>query len=529
MLIVFGLTLILLVFILLFCVQNKVITPSADYTYSGDKIGVFGLTDDTSASELGVGWTRAPVTWIAYEKQKEKFDQAVQDLTNTKILATLRSVNSQKTTCYRELTGLGANDISCYPKNMDEYEEFIRSVVTSYKNDVDAWQIENEIYLSYGKYWNGDNEGEIDNFITLFNTAKSVIDEVDPGKAILAPGIALHNVDFDSNGNALLGGASEIDKQTFPIIEKNVARFYKEACGSFSIADIHLYHSVDSITNRIKWLGKIMDSSNCQKPIWATEVSGPDIEASDTDLAPEQKENIANEQAKELPLRIKKAFDAGVEKVFYFHFKDTPNSRGTQDQKLKNLGLVKDDGTKKPAFSEMQKLTGKIKEETKEPKKPDNPDKPSVPTTPAVPSSPQAPDTSGQNNSTSTPNSTSEENQNNNNNNTAVSGSSSPTGEQSQSSDSNELVLDTKKQTNIVQKPTQSNTSIKPSQDQTNTKRSLNRIPEQKNQNTQADTPADSIEKISMRKIFIDSLYKYYFFPPPMLYMYYLYEVIRSI
>ncbi len=127
---------------------------------------------------------------------------------------------------------------------------------------------------------------------------------------------------------------------------------FKRACPYFDVIDIHLYHTVESIPGRVRWLKSIMQEANCSKPIWSTEISGPQLaDRGDADEA------FYQDQAKELPVRLQAALDSGIEKVFYFHYRDgAPDA--APDIMYATLGLVTNDGRKKPAYKAMRKFTG---------------------------------------------------------------------------------------------------------------------------------------------------------------------------
>ena len=153
-------------------------------------VGVFGLPDDAAARDLGVTWTRvASPAWSEYENNRQKVLKRFDNFKSTKIIATIRAKYGAKTVCAVNLEeyvsdmaprlkkrvpkdrNLG-DLVSCMPKDIGStlpgsYRYFIRSVVKDLKGKVSAWQIENEVYSSSGKFWLGDKQGEFDNFIKL--------------------------------------------------------------------------------------------------------------------------------------------------------------------------------------------------------------------------------------------------------------------------------------------------------------------------------------------------------------------------
>lgn len=324
-------------------------------TPSADKVGVFGLENKQEADDLGVGWTRVPVWWNSYETQREKLEQRLKALEGVKVLATIRAVHLTKTNCPARAKPRLREQMSCPPRDIEEYKNFIREVVKNYKDKIAAWQIENEVYSGAVKYWVEDDLGSIDHFISLFKAVSEVIRQEDPGKIILAPGIALgRGIEFDAEGNVRFTESvlsPKLQREVFLTCQANVRKAFKELCGYFDVADIHLYHTVESIPNRVKLLKKLMQEEGCTKPIWSTEIAGPQLWDRNAT------EEFYAAQAKELPLRLSAALDSGVEKVFYFHYRDG-EKKSSPDIIFATCGLVAANGKKKPAYFAMQKFMG---------------------------------------------------------------------------------------------------------------------------------------------------------------------------
>lgn len=335
-----------------------------------DKIGVFGLPDDAAANDLGVTWTRfAFPQWKQYLANPTSFDDRLSKLHTTKVIATIRSVNDKDMVeCGQDPDALLAvahatdqvpqgksiyDFISCMPKDLDStkkgsYRDFITQAVAAGKGKVDAWQIENEVYSTITRFWLGDARGEFDNFITLFTTTSKMIRTLDPSTPILAPGITLGHTDFNQTGTPQ--PATTAQQKGVDIIDTNVRRLFTDACSNFDVIDLHLYYTVESIPGRVAWLQKIMNETGCIKPIWSTEISGPDPFGKQT-LTDAQ---FVQQQADELGLRLQTAFNSGIEKVIYFIYQQVS---GSTDQGVAKLGLVDDEGIPKSAYAQMQAFT----------------------------------------------------------------------------------------------------------------------------------------------------------------------------
>lgn len=340
----------------------------ADVILPKDKLGIFGLPDDSAANDLGAGWTRAGLLWKNYDQNPGIFDQQQENLVATNTLYTIRAVSGTKTNCYIDPATLNkyrsrltqeqlanpATVMSCFPKDMAEYNNFISNLIGKYKGSVQAWQIENEVFGQQINYWSGDKTaGEIDNYLTLLKNASREIKKADPSATILAAGIILPNpAEFDDNGYLLPINGNEKAKLVAQTVEKNVSKLLQTDCADFDIIDFHFYHTIESIPNRVKWLKRLMAQTNCAKPIWTTEESGPDPDDPAYQGALSI-QNMPKESAKDLPLRMRALADAGVEKIFYLPYQDYSLNTLT-----KNVGLVDKFNRKKPLYTIFQRVSG---------------------------------------------------------------------------------------------------------------------------------------------------------------------------
>jgi hypothetical protein len=300
------------------------------------------------------------LTWAGFEKNKEGFNKRLQNLKNVKVIITIRATHPRKiripawAKAYLVKHPDAGKSASCPPKNIEEYKKFIREAVRMYKDKVAAWQIENEVYLSR-QFWVEDKQWSIQEFIPVFKAAAQVIREEDPGKPILAPGIAFINAEFDSSGKLTGFTGSKASKSAqmrgFEAWSGNIRSVFVKACRYFDVVDVHLYGDIESYSGKVIWVKAMMKETNCNKQIWATEISGPKLQS-----LSEVNGAFYEAQAKELPLRLQAAFDAGVEKAFYFLYRD--GTTNPKDIIYTTCGLVTKDGEKKPAYRALEKFMG---------------------------------------------------------------------------------------------------------------------------------------------------------------------------
>ncbi len=328
---------------------------------SADQVGVFALEKTSQARDLGVGWTRLPLNWARFEKNKEGFNRHLKALKGVKVIVTIRATHPRKldipswAKAYAMTHPGAGKTVSCPPKDIEEYKRFVREVVRKYKDKVAAWQIENEIYFSR-KFWIEDEQWSVQEFIPVLKAASQVIREEDPGKPILAPGIAFIKVKFDSNGNFVRFTGTKADRTTQEKVlaawTRNVRMVFSEGRQCFDVVDVHLYDEIEDYYGKVMWVKRMMKETDCEKPIWATEISGPKL----TNLK-NANEKFRRDQARELGPRLQTALDAGVEKVFYFLYRD--GTSNPNDIIYTTCGLVTKDGRKKPAYKAMQEFMGR--------------------------------------------------------------------------------------------------------------------------------------------------------------------------
>jgi hypothetical protein len=131
------------------------------------------------------------------------------------------------------------------PKNLSDWQNYVRTVVTRYKGRIEAYEIWNEPNLL--NYYSGSPE----EMITLAREAYTIIKEVDPAALVVAPSAVGPT------------GAAWLDQ------------YFK--LGGASYADIIGYHfymgaaEPELMLERIREVQRVMAKSNINKPLWDTE------------------------------------------------------------------------------------------------------------------------------------------------------------------------------------------------------------------------------------------------------------------
>jgi len=386
-----GIIILITVFVILNR-SNADITPNPQLS---DRIGVFGLVNPEMAEDLRVGWTRYPIVWTEWEEFRNSgtltpkiraLDRFRQRNPGVKIIITLDSNHPTKTKCFMDdpvfrqqhnitdkLYATFRPKANCPPKNLSEYKEYVRDIVTVGKDFVTAWQIGNEVFATPRwdtVFYNGpfDDPNEID-YLDEFNAAYTTIKEIDPNAVIVSPGINFHRSEFDNLLNHIqLSDPDEQEK--WNNIAINFSKLIINNCNKIDMVDIHLYHTIASIPNRVKWTSKVLNESNCNKPIISTEIAGPNPIPGSTEF-----ENyILNDsqfqadQANDLQTRITLALNNGIQATLWFYSQDLktaqeiidnyndPEYSSASNILLSKFGLVEKDGDFKPAYYKLQTL-----------------------------------------------------------------------------------------------------------------------------------------------------------------------------
>ncbi len=324
-----------------------------------ERFGITGGTQGQDVSrlvqELGVGWMRIPVNWYEVEPREglslwKQVEEAVAEhkraYPGLHFVVTLRA----KSPWASEKAPAGVSPrASLPPRDLDAYYRFVFGMATRGRGVVDCWQIENE--EDSGAWW----AGTATEYLALLQTAHRAIRAADPDAKIMLGGFTSELTTVaaglargvDKNEIARqLGVKGPVDPRAEAWLRPQLDQMEAILAGAgpyVDVVDIHLYNDYHSIPDRVQWLRDRMRAHGYEKPIWATEVGGPDI-AVDPFSETAQAEQVAK--------RVALTLGSGVQKIFWLGLHDMQN----QGPRWDNLGLVTRGGVKKPAFPVYQTL-----------------------------------------------------------------------------------------------------------------------------------------------------------------------------
>jgi hypothetical protein len=110
--------------------------------------------------------------------------------------------------------------------------------------------------------------------------------------------------------------------------------------GRYDVADVHLYHRVESIPSKVSWVRERARG----RPVAATEVAGPD------ERSGEAYSDEAN--ARDLEARIPAVLAAGASHAFWLGMAEAP----TADRLGRTVALTRTGASRKPSFEVYRKV-----------------------------------------------------------------------------------------------------------------------------------------------------------------------------
>lgn len=258
---------------------------------------------------MGAGWVRDEFNWARIEPVKGEYHWELADAAvEAAVKADLKIVG---------LIAYWAPWVEPYSdESYEAYSGFVSKVVDRYKDRIGHWEIWNE--PNSPTYWTGTPK----EYVRLLKEAYRGALKADPECRIL------------------IGGISHIDTFFLEKVYDSGAKYY------FHIMNIHPYRTpsqpVYVFRSEMKALKELMsreestEDDSSVKPIWFTEVGYPG--------GTEESREV---QADFVTHFMLQARASGVEKVFWYDFRDDGDNKGDPEH---NFGLIQRDWNPKPAY-----------------------------------------------------------------------------------------------------------------------------------------------------------------------------------
>ncbi len=313
----------------------------------------FGAVDTfdnpQAATQLGAGWTRVRFPWA--DMQPNDSGQW-----NTSFFTDAQL--ARELAAGREVVGLIVNtppwalqdsSVPGVPRGLylrdddpnNLWATFVRRIVNQYAGRINHWIIWNEPDIwepSYpGRTWGGNEK----DFLQLLRVAYNVTKQTNPNAIVH---LSAFTYWWDVNY-----GRTPFFKRLLDEMQKDRAaadhNYY------FDVASVNLYFSPDQIYDLTAWHHQQMLAHGFDKPVWLTETNA----APSTDPAwpvPNAKFTITlDEQAHFIIQSMAMALAAGANRVAIYKMADVANDRAANPEPF---GLVRQDGSRRPAFSAFQ-------------------------------------------------------------------------------------------------------------------------------------------------------------------------------
>ncbi len=302
-----------------------------------------------AATQLGAGWTRVRFPWA--DMQPNDSGQW-----NTSFFTDAQL--ARELAAGREVVGLIVNtppwalqdgNVPGVPSGLylrdddpnNLWAAFVRRIVSQYAGRINHWIIWNEPDIwepSYpGRTWGGDEK----DFLQLLRVAYNVIKQTNPNATVHLSAFTYY---WDVNY-----GRTPFFQRLLDEMQKD--RAAAEHNYYFDVASANLYFRPDNIYDLIAWHHQQMLAHGFDKPLWLTETNA----APSTDPAwpvPNPTFSITlDEQAHFIIESMAMALAAGADRVAIYKMADVPADRAANPEPF---GLVRQDGSRRPAFSAFQ-------------------------------------------------------------------------------------------------------------------------------------------------------------------------------
>lgn len=316
-------------------------------TIPDSRFGVIESYDDpASASAIGAGWTRVRFAWSDLQPNNDgEWNNAF--FSDEQLAVELASG--------RQVVGLIVNtpfwaledsSVPGVPRGLytperepnNVWANFVRQIVTRYAGRIDHWIIWNEPDIWDPAYPGRTWGGSVEQFFQLQRVAYVTAKDVNPNSVIH---LSAFTYFWDVNyGRTPFFSLLMDEIQRDPSAASN--NFY------FDVASANLYFDSDNIYDLIAWHRGQMFSHGIDKPIWLTETNAAPSSDPTWLVANPTFPISLDEQAAFIPQAFAMALAGGASRVGVYKMIDTPGDRAANPEPF---GLVRDDGSRRPAFT----------------------------------------------------------------------------------------------------------------------------------------------------------------------------------
>lgn len=313
----------------------------------------FGVIDafdaPWAASDLGAGWTRVTFRWN--EIQPDGPDQWIMPISDDQLnleLAQGRQVIGLVTNTPGWATdhgrGIGVpqgiynghND----PNNL--WAVFLKSLVTRYAGRIDHWIIWNEpdIWESYHQSWGGS----VEDFVQLMRVSYAVVKENNPNGVVHLAAVT-HHWDADYGRELFMRRLLQVI-----VADGNAAgnNYY------FDAVTLHIYFQSENVYELTVFYRNLVNEYVGYKPLWIVETNAAPSQDPAWPVSEPRFKVSLDDQAAFIVQALALGIAAGAERIAVYKTIDTERDVQANPEPF---GLVRMDGTRRPAFTAYQVAT----------------------------------------------------------------------------------------------------------------------------------------------------------------------------
>ncbi len=302
-----------------------------------------------AASALGAGWTRVTFEWNQIQPT---------GVGDWNVYPVPDSVLDAERAAGREIVGLivatpawavdGSKGIgvpaglylpSDYPDNT--WATFIRKLMTQHAGRIRHWIIWNEpdIWDTSFQSWGGS----VEDFVQLMRVAYTVAHEVDPNMVIHLPAVT-HWWDVNYGRDLFLRRFLQVLAADSNAPGNN---YY------FDALTLHIYFNPDTVYDLSRFYLNLLGEFGIYKPLWIAETNAAPSNDPAWPVANPQFNITQEDQAAYIIQGLAMALAAGAQRVAVYKMADLASDTANPEP----FGLVRQDGSRRPAFTAYQVAT----------------------------------------------------------------------------------------------------------------------------------------------------------------------------
>jgi len=310
---------------------------------------VESYTTPQAANALGAGWTRVTFEWNQIQPNHvgEWNEHPVADATlNAEVAAGREIVGLISATpgwAIDHSKGMGVPAGLYLPSDQPEntWATFVRALMTRHAGRIRHWIIWNEpdIWDTNYQSWGGT----VDDFVQLMRVTYTVAHEIDPNMVIHLPAVT-HWWDANYGRELFLRRFLQALAADSMAGQNN---YY------FDALTLHIYFNPDSVYDLSRFYLNLLGEFGIYKPLWIAETNAPPSNDPAWPV-PNPQFNITQEdQAAYIIQGLAMALAAGAQRVAVYKLADVASDSVNPEP----FGLVRQDGSRRPAFTAYQVAT----------------------------------------------------------------------------------------------------------------------------------------------------------------------------